>query len=485
MPRRVDRRYDFRGGLNLSHGSDVLDLTELRLAQNVELNTYGPIRKRPGTRRVHVSAVAAGAQIRGLFQWYPAAGPQLVAVAGGNLYHKLDGATEFTEVVATLSASARPSFAAYSVGGSPTLYLADGTGLWSFDGTTLSAVTGSPAMDRIKLYKDRLFGTSGKTLYWSRVGNPADWSASFAGSAPIGMYDAEPILGLEVVGSSLLLLKEDSIARFTGVSAENIRIDQESEGISPDIGTIAPGTVLRVEEFVFFLSDRGPFVATESGVQAVGTKVEPAFDGADPANLPNAVAVHHRGRREVWVFIPAAGATANTVGYCWNYRLNAWAGPIEFGGTFNVAAAAQYERADGRESVVLGGYEGIVREGAVAAVGGLDDVLRDGTGGTAVRFAARLPDMLFGTIGAHKRLRDTQYLSANLGATGALQVSLTADQMAPELLTLASAVDDDHQYDFRPGTEGKRIQVELVDETTELIQINGLELIANVTSRTV
>jgi hypothetical protein len=42
------------------------------------------------------------------------------------------------------------------------------------------------------------------------------------------------------------LFKEDNIARYTGVDTQNIRIDLESEGVSGEVGLIAPNSAREV-----------------------------------------------------------------------------------------------------------------------------------------------------------------------------------------------------------------------------------------------
>lgn len=486
MSRTRALHFDFRGGLNLSHSQEVLDARELRFARNARSGEYGAVAKRAGTRRIHESSIGGGAPILGLFQWIPTGGRETVAVANGNLYHKAQGAGDFTETVADLSTAVRPDFAPHRIGADPRLFLADGK-LRMWDGTTLSEVTGGivPGAVRIQVYKTRMFATDGsKWIYWSRIDNPTDWELPFAGQAPVETYSDEGLVALEVVGSSLLLFKENSIARFTGVSSENIRIDQETEGISADVGTIAPNTVVRMEEAVFFLTDRGPYIATEAGVQAVGVNVEPAFDDAELDHLPNAVAVHHKGRREVWIFFPENTETTNTVGYCLNYRLQNWSGPWDMGG-FDVASAAMYERADRTESVLLGGYDGWVRNGDAPEVGARDDVLRNGTGGLPVTMDLELPTLVFGDPTAWKRMNPTQQLAADLKNHGNLVVTTQGQGFPTEEVAFPSEGPGERQYLWAPGTQGRRITMRLRDSTPEIVQVNGLMLEAERVRRAV
>ena len=485
MARNREARFDLRGGANLSHTQDVLDRTELRESKNARSGEYGGVEDRTGNQRIHTNAIGGGAPILGLKQWIPTAGRQVVAIANGNLYHKLASADEFTEHSAVFSTSIRPDFEAHRIGGDPRLFIADGT-LQVWDGSSLSVVSGAPAARQIAVYKTRLFAIEDdKWLYASATDNPTEWSTTNGAIlAPVETYSAEPLKAIEPVGSSLLLFKPNSIARFTGVSAQDIRLDQETEGISADIGAIAPGTVLRMEEVVFFLSDRGPYVASEAGVQAIGQKVEPAFDEAEMDHMPNAVATHHKARREIWIFFPENTQTENTVGWCFNYRLGAWHGPWEIQG-YNICSAAEFEREDRTENVILGGYDGRVRLGDEPGVGTRDDVLVDGTGGHPVTMTLTFPDLVFGDPTAMKRMPMPQQISADMGEAGHLRVSFQGDRFRKRTRTLHTKGPGLDQYLVRPGTTGRRIRMELENQTHEIVQVNAVLLEAELGRRVV
>ena len=484
-PMLRESRFDFRAGLNTAFSQDTRDQRELAVAQNCRHGEYGAIEKRAGTQRIHENAIGGGANVLGLVQYFPSAGRTVVAISNGDLYHKLQTADNFTEVSGSFSTTVRPGFAVHIISGTPTLYIADGT-LRSWNGTSISAVSGAPNALRLAVYKTRMFASDGtKTIYWSKVSDPSVWASPDGGSAQVETYDATGIIGLEVVGGSLLIFKENSIARFRGVDADTIEIDLRTDGVSPDVGAIAAGSIVRVEETVFFVSDRGPYLATEAGVKAVGVNIEPAFDSASLTNLSNAVSVHHKARREVWVFIPESGESTNNVGYCWNYRVGSWTGPWYFSDEFDVCAAAQYELTDATESVILGGYDGFVRRGDVTAVGAVDDVLKDDSGGTNITLVMTLPDLLFGDATAVKKLRMAQEIEADLKTSGSLVVAVTGDHHSgSQSVTLASTGTGVKPYRFRPGTQGRRLVLSMTDATAEIIQINGITLASDAVRRT-
>lgn len=479
-PHTIEARFDFRSGVNRSFSSDVLTPTELRRARNTRLVPYGAVVKRGGSQRLHTSALATGAQVTGLYQWdAPGTSGQVVAVAGGNFYYKAAADADFTQIASTLSTSRRARFATHRAGTNIVLYFADGA-LRKWDGTTLTtSITGAPAATDIAVYKSRMFAVDGsKTVYWSAIGDPSKWSSADGGGfADVETYDTEGLQGIMSLGSSLLLFKEDNVARLTGTSRDDIQVDKETEGVSPEIGLIAPATLVRVEQVAFFLSDRGPYIADEAGVRFIGQNIELEVENANRQHLSGAVAVHNRRRREIWLMFPGSGETQNATVWVYNYRNGAWSGPWDFQG-FACSVVARYERTDSTESAMAGGYDGFVRDLDVSSVGAKDDVLRDGTGGTAVPMEIELPHLIMGDPARVKTLRGVHSLAADLGAAGSASVewSSEAGSNSASPLTIASQGAGERDYKFRLAAAGRRIALNIKEATTEIAQLNGIRL---------
>lgn len=475
MPR--ESRFDFRGGVNLRFTEDTMDQTEFRVLRNARAEQYGGVAKRSGTRRVHDTAL--GAPVLGLYHWRGPAGDQTVAVAGGNLHHKLPADVNFTSVTSDFSTTYRPSFARHVRSGSPRLFIGDGK-LRKWTGSVLSTVTGTGVPDalEIEVYKERMFATDGtKTLYWSSVENPEDWTlAEGGGQAFVETFDTEGIVGLGKVGGSLLVFKENSIARYTGVTSADIRIERDTEGISADIGCVAPRSIVRMEGVVFFLSDRGPYIASESGVQAIGVKVEPAFQAVNHEALRNAVSVHNKARQEILVMIPPVGGSDLAQGWLFNYRMNNWAGPWEFSWA-STTAATEFERADRTESVLVAGSDGWVREGDVPEVTGKDDAPRTGAGGDTVAFEATFAAMLMGDPSAVKTAHRPQHIAAVMEEHGIMEVTTSGDTGPTQTAILAARRGSGEvptQYRFRNAWRGRRPVLSIAENTTSTFQLNGL-----------
>jgi hypothetical protein len=505
MPRLTDARFDFRGGVNSTFSPDTLDATELVNAKNARLTTYGAVGKRSGTQRLHAtglggaSAFSSGfssgfgssaTNVTGLVQWdNPSQASEVVAICNGSLYHKALADADFTTVASTLSTTALVSFAPYRVGGVNRLYFADGT-LRKWTATTLTTAPGDASVPSplfLAVYKERMFAIDGThTIYWSKIADPEVWAAPNGGQANVDTYDIEPIKALATVGSSLLIFKEDSIARFTGTEATTIKIDKETEGVSPDVGCIAPGTVVRVDDFVFFLSDRGPYIANESGVQPIGQKIEAELDNWSHADWTSSWAVHNKDRREILLFVPTeTGITGNNIAWCWNMRTQSWTGPWAF--NFNVCVAATQEKSDSTEGVIFGGEDGFVRDGDIAINGrACDDVLSDNTGGVNVEMEVEFPPFVLGDPGRVKLLQATQYVQANLGADGVLVASGTGEERGTSASTFTInplGTDLVASYKFHLAWRGRRPILKFTDSTVQQSIITGLQITAELGRR--
>lgn len=468
---------DHRGGVNSNYSEETLQPNELRSCVNGVLTNYGSVIKRYGTQRVHDAAISSStADVLGGVQWdAPSSSGEIVAIAGGNLYYKTLAATDFTEVASTFSTTVRPEFRSFLVGGSRRLYIADGGTFKHWTGAAIANVGGgSQSFTLLEVYKSRMFGgvASSKTLYWCDVADPTDWSGG--GSAPIETYNDEPLVALCTVGSSLLLFKEDSIARFQGVSRDDIQIDLGTEGVSPDLGCVAKGTVVRFGQRVFFLSDRGPCVATESSADMIGDRINDALADISKSNWQHAVAVNDKANRTIQLWMPS-GSSGNDIGWFWNHELNAWTGPHNIAGSsYTIYSAWGVENSDGTENVYLGGGDGRVRDSDLASA--YDDRTRSDTGGTAITMDVEYPVLFGGDLGAVKMMHPTQIIHADLKTSGSLQVITSSDLSPSSTVTVASAGTGVRPYKVRPACRGRRPKLTLRDATSERVEITGLDL---------
>jgi hypothetical protein len=421
MPRVLQRdvQNGFAEGLNTSADESQLSDKQVRVAENARLTEYGGITKRQGTQKVFTS-VPAVSPVTGGFTWRTPSPPSHLFVSGGHLYSAPDGLLPLTptDLGAGLDSTSIPSFASFRDLSQDVVYVVDGGQLNKWNGGVFTAnVAGSPNVSRIAVHNDRLFGcgdvNNTETLYFSGLsnGDTLGVPGSGGGEAIIRTFAHEPLTTLLSVGQSLLIFHERGVSRFTGWSQDDFNIDSGTRGVTQDVGTIASSSVVAVENVGFFVSDRGVYSITESGVTGISSNIESLLSQTSATNLRLVSAVHNRRAREVWFAIPGLGVMV------FNYRLNSWSGPLT--GTYaTVAPLAMWESGAGATpEVFFGATDGMVRKGDVESVY-RDDVLADGTGGTAYTSTVQCHRMFFGDDASEKSLRYI-YLLGNLrGSTG-------------------------------------------------------------------
>lgn len=472
-PTLVDNRFDLRGGVNTQMTADLLDTTELRRALNAHQYILGGYAKRAGTKRLHTTAL--GAAVTGVSLWRPSA-RQLVALADGNLYYKALAAANFTAVPATLLSDTNAArFAPWRDGASIVLLIADGK-LHAWTGSVLEEdIADAPDAIDVAIYKGRVFAIDGtKRLFLTALRNYEAWAEGDGGLyQDIETYDAEGLVAIAKCGSSLLLAKGNNIARYSGVSTDEIRIEVETEGVSAIVGCAARRTFIELDGVNFTVADTGPYFVSESGVEEIGLKVADQFDFANRELWANAVAVYHRGRKQVQLSLPAADDDSNETTWYLNTRTMGWDGPQRF--LFPVSAAARLERDDGSESVVVGSPDGRVRDVDVADGRHADDMLSDGTLGTAIASEIEYPPLIGGSPSQVKSVAKRNIVRADLGASGVLQVLWTSE-MGSGGVTIASKGAGVRAYPFVLEAKGTAIAITLKEATDNPCEVSGLQM---------
>jgi hypothetical protein len=411
----IESRNDFRGGLNVYLSPDLLSPNELIETQNARIDTDGPVIKRTGSRRLHASALNAATEIKGSFQWDGPSGSQLVAICNGDLFYRNLSSGEFaaftqvdpgaTDAFSTTSPALFATLRGSESGAPLRLYISSGGKLYEWTGTTLSRLDGvtsstghfAPDASLIATYHLRLFTNSilrPQHLVWSRIGNGRVFKGglgSDGGTAMVSAIQADDIVNLQTLGRSLLIFTNNSISRLAGYSAADIQIEQDTEGVSPDVGCVGATAAIRAEHLIFFVADRGCYLASEGAIAPVGLKIQPLFDAMDRTRLTKIVVGLHRGRNEIWVAYTGSGdSSLNKSVLVYNLRHQAWYGPFTY--TFGISSFTSYEDLNGDEYLIAGCSDGFMRH---MDTGTLDDVTSAGSGGTSYDWTVEFAPFTF------------------------------------------------------------------------------------------
>lgn len=485
-----DNRYDFRGGRNSTVSKDLLNSNELVDATNARVSSvYGAISKRLGSQRMHLTAFPA--KVNGVVQWDVAGSKQTVVISNGDLYYRNGHsyAVAFTLVApaapdkfSTTEPSFLVPFRAATAGAPLVLYIASAGKLYTFDGagalTRIDGVAGAPTADRLIAYHTRLFARQSnlkKHVFFSKVGDGSTYTVGSkvdGGSALVDVLSGEELTTFEVIGSSLLMAGEDCIMRFTGHSSDDIVIAQDTEGVSSEVGAVGSLCLRRFENIAAVLSDRGPYAVNETQVVPIGEVVRLDFNMLDKTVASSYVVGWNRGTAEVLFAVSGSSdSSLNKTIYAYSARLQSWYGPWTY--PFGITYMARYEDSNGVEAIVAGCNDGFLRHLNPSAI--LDDVLYDGSGGSAVTMTVEFPTITFGKPGYIKALKQ-MHIQARLPTTSALQLKHSFDGAAfvTENIVGQGAVEGSYRIDL--SNQGYRLRMQLVDSTTAQLEINGFHL---------
>jgi hypothetical protein len=400
------------GGLNSISSDGVLLPNQLRKATNARLTEFGAIQKRGGTKRT-AAALNGTNDVRNGFTWRQDGGTiEVLAISGATLYTSSYGTYPWTWTAqsGTLATTGTPYFARFrDTGGNDVVYIGDGGLLNKWDGTTLTTdISGTSTTKNIVVHNQRLWGcgcgTNPQSIFYSSLnnGDTLGNAGSGGGEIIVRTFGDETVIALASINTSLLIFHRQGISRLTGYGQSDITV--QPEGVSSDVGTIAAGSVVPVENIAYFVSERGLYRCNESEVAPVSSQetpdpLLPLIRQLSASQFDNIRAVLNRATREVWISIPGYGV------YVYHTTLNAWAGPWDTG-YISPDTTALWESYDDNElPIILKGdgdsYVSITDAPAVF----LDNVNSDDTGGDRYVMEARFHRLYAGDQALSKAMR--------------------------------------------------------------------------------
>ena len=433
--RMLDQQPSMDGGLNNVSDDIVVQPNQLRKAINCRLTEYGGVTKRGGTQRTS-AAVLTSSAIQNGYTWRKDGGTQqLMVVANGTLYTTTYGAFPLTWTARSgaLSTSTPPSFAQFRDAGSDVVFVADGGLLNKWDGTTFTTnISGTVSASVITVHNQRLWGTGDGTapdsIFYSSLNDGSNLgnAANNGGQIVVRTFSDETIVGLASVNTSLLIFHRRGISRLTGYGQDDITV--APQGVTADVGTIAPNSITSIGNVAYFISERGLYVVNEAEVSPVGTVERPDPLLAPIRTLSNNEfddirAAFNRATRELWISIPSYGI------YVYHTILRAWSGPWDTA-YLSPATTCIFEtlNASGLPIILRGDASGWVSLCDAPTIY-RDNVGADGTGGTNYNMTAQLHRMYFNDDALAKSLR-FGYVTAQLNGSNSCSFTWRTDMAA-------------------------------------------------------
>lgn len=422
----------FSGGLNTVSADDALASNQFRRGDNGRLTQFGAFTKRGGTQRTS-AAIAAFPVLNGTSWFQPAGTVVPMVVVNGGLYTTAYGAfpLTWTNRAGALSTTVTPSFAEFlQLAGTDSVYIADGGLLNRYTGTTLTVnIASTPSCNCITVHNQRLYGCGDASypdsIFYSALndGDSLGIGASSGGQIVVRTFGRQNVTAVGSLGTSLMIFHTKGVSRLTGYGQSDITVTPA--GISGDLGTSAPFSLVRVDNVMYFVSDRGLCRATEADVQPVSTPEQPdplsvILPLMSSANIATIKAVLNRATQEIWIMVPGYGV------YVYHTILKAWAGPWPDGyESPEVGCLFEAVNSSGYPIILAGDASGFVRQCDMPNIV-LDNVAAAGTGGTSYTMALQARRFFAQDPMIAKAWRYA-YVLGSLGGSAATTVNYTTD----------------------------------------------------------
>ena len=429
----VDQQPKFDGGLNsVSDDASVLP-NQMRRADNARLTDYGAVTKRGGTKRTTASPIAAASVLNG-YTWRKDGGTQELMIVCNGLLHTSTYLSTYpwtwTAQAGALSTTVTPSFVQFRDATADVVYIADGGLLNVWNGTALTTnIVGTLDVTNLAVHNQRLWGCGNAafpdSIFYSALNNGDTFANGSAGGGQIIVrtFSDETVVGVASVNTSLLIFHRRGISRLTGYGQDDITV--APQGLTADVGTIAPRSIVSIGNLGFFVSERGLYSCNESEVSAVGTvdtpdPLLPVIRNLTSAQVANISATFNRATRELWINVPTYGV------YVYHTVLRAWSGPWE-SGFLDPATTTLFDSidSDGLPALLRGDEDGYVTTCDETGVV-VDNQLSDGTGGTPYTMTIQMHRMYCGDDALSKSLR-FGYITASLDSSSSTIIKWVTD----------------------------------------------------------
>ena len=274
-PRRL-RRYEHResigrfAGLNIEIEPDIIRDSELTELINFNVTPGKILTKRPGFKAWSVTVPAGPSNVLAVYDTGTGT-PQVVASFGSTTYASSDSGATWPTVV-----SATRQFL-FAIQYNNLLYLVDAAGVAKWNGTTLTAIAGSPGGCHILEFKDRLWvcdGSPSSNFYFSDPG-PAGveiWGVSsvikIRTGAPGSLVASLPI------ADRLMLFKTMSVWQLFlsgNLASWQLRV------LNTERGAISENCVLSFQGLIYMLSWDGIWRSDGAVFKELSGKVRKFF----------------------------------------------------------------------------------------------------------------------------------------------------------------------------------------------------------------
>lgn len=275
------------GGLN-SKGSPIfVGKNEASDLLNVNLDTDGSISSRNGYTTLNTTVLPG--RVDGLYHFKKNNGTAYLIAAATNLYKmdSFDGTWDDITGTTSITANSPAQMLTFDdtlvvLNNDDKIQNWTGTGTASdnecyTDIVLTSAKTMEVYQNRLYLFNVTVDGSYYPDRgYYSAAQQIATWDGSYF---TVGFDDGDEIIGSDVLGSYLYVLKKNSIYRVRGTGDSTVPHTIDKTAATE--GCISRGSIQKVNNMIVYLSQKGLTVFDGTTSKVISTKIQPTIDALD------------------------------------------------------------------------------------------------------------------------------------------------------------------------------------------------------------
>lgn len=388
-------------------GNLTVDIPFLLHAEDLVYELDGGPHKAPGATKLNSSALASGAEVKGLFDFW------ITGSSGTPTQHRVchvgtvimsdDADGSFTNLFTGLESGKTPC---YSVLGDLLVMATDSTVdvPKSWDGTTAQNLAGSPPnFAFMTVHKGRMFAggdaANPSRLYYCAYLTPGDWSGLGSGYIDIDPSDGDSLTGLASFKGDLFIFKgpyKGSIHRLTG-SAPTGGDPFALVPFARGIGAVWHNTIFQIADDIGFMWSDGS-VHTLTAVASYGDFSEASLtrpiqtwlrENVNFSRLRGAWAVNWSSWGAILFGLPINSSTTNNIILMVDYRFQPfrWASWPSFSSVASCLARVVDPGANNDPIIMSGGTDGFIRK--------LGQPTRSIDGNTALSYRVTTPNLTY------------------------------------------------------------------------------------------
>lgn len=278
---------DFADGMYDSAAPTAVPRKAVTSLINGRIQPDGSIRRRPGTIRMHSSAVNTGTGF-GAAQFTTANGTDtIVAIVDTSAYKSTDGGATWSSAIGTSLRADYYNFATIRIGADVWLCMANGDStIKKYNGSTWTTVSNAPSGAKfIATFNGRLWATghSGVDILASKIADEDIWATPNGLSLKLNTHSGENPTGLFQIGPHLLVFDRHATSYIDGFGEQTIIIAKGATGWSRSVGCVAFRTITAIgDNGVAWLSERGiEYYTPGEGIRLISRQVDTFLQSID------------------------------------------------------------------------------------------------------------------------------------------------------------------------------------------------------------